>query len=347
MPLAQHVHLHLGGPARRMAVARNAREVRRLLRWARARSMPVLPLGGGSNVVPADAGWPGLVLKLGNRDLSFRPAGKEGPGSRRVILEAAAGVRWDRLAAESVRRGLAGVERLSGIPGTAGAAPVQNIGAYGQELADTLCSVYVLDRKTLEERILPARACGFGYRRSRFNREDRGRFVILRIRLVLRPVRPDPAEASAEMAAVRGRVLATRRRKGMLPDQRPASAGSFFRNPVLDEEAFREVKDRWRISGGKGAVPFYRTDDDGAKIPAAWLVEQTGFPRGTRRGPVGVSPRHALALVHYGGGTAQALWCLADEIREAVRRRFGVRLEVEPEAIDPSRNRNDEAGPRP
>lgn len=294
--------------------------------------MPVFLLGGGSNVVPDDAGWPGLVLKLGNRALSFRPAEKKAPGPRRVIVEAAAGVRWDRLVAESVRRGLAGVERLSGIPGTAGAAPVQNIGAYGQEIADTLRSVDVLDRETLEERTLPARTCGFGYRKSRFNREDRDRFVILRIHLALRPARPDPAQARTEMAAARRQILATRRRKGMLAGQEPASAGSFFRNPVLGEEAFREMRDRWRASGGRGCVPFRRTEDD-VKIPAAWLVERAGFPRGTRRGAVGVSPRHALALVHHGGGTARALWSLADEIREAVRRRFGVRLEVEPEAI--------------
>lgn len=341
VPLSERVTLALGGPARRLAVADGAGDVRRLLRWARERGFPVLVLGGGSNVVPPDRGWPGLVIEPGEHRLSFRPAvdasRDDAPG--RVDVEAGAGLAWDRLVEATVRRGLAGVERLSGIPGTVGAAPVQNIGAYGQELSDTLVSVDVLDRRTLEERTLPASACALGYRRSRFNREDRGRFVILRVRLALRRASPGPDGAVAAMDAARRETLAVRRRKGMLVGTGPPSAGSFFRNPVLSDRTVREIRRRWKTSGGPEPVPV-RAVDGGTKIPAAWLVERAGFPRGTRRGAVGISGHHALALVNHGGGTARELTGLAEDVRAAVRETFGVRLEIEPSVIRPGRLRD-------
>lgn len=335
--LSDHVTLRLGGCALRLVVADGADDVRRALEWARERDLPVALLGGGSNVVPSDRGWPGLVLKLGDRTVSFRPEGEDVRTARRVIVEAGAGLRWDRLVEMTVRRGLEGIERLSGIPGTVGAAPVQNIGAYGQEIADTLVSIDVLDRWSLEEKSLTAAACDFGYRRSRFNREERDRFVILRVRLGLRPALPDRTEATAAMSSLRQETLAVRRGKGALLGSGPPSAGSFFRNPVLTDDAFRKVTTRWRTAGGVDSIPSYRTAG-GTKVPAAWLVERSGFPRGTRRGAVGVSPHHALVLVHHGGGTVRALWRLADEIRNAVDERFGVALDVEPEILEAGRS---------
>lgn len=347
VPLSERVALELGGPARRLTFADGAAEVRDLVLWARERDLPVLVLGGGSNVVPPDSGWPGVVVELANRDLSFGPAaggkGDDAPG--RVTVEAGGGLAWDRLVEAAVRRGLAGVERLSGIPGTVGAAPVQNIGAYGQALSDTLVSVDVLDRTTLEKKTLPADACRLGYRRSRFNREDRGRFVILGVRLTLRRARPDRDEAAAAMAAARRETLAVRRGKGMLVGPGPPSAGSFFRNPVLSGRTVRAVRRRWRTAGGRDPVPA-RELGAGTKIPAAWLVERAGFPRGTRRGDVGISRHHALALVNHGGGTARELMRLAENVRAAVREEFGVRLEIEPRVIGSGTPQSAGAGPR-
>jgi UDP-N-acetylmuramate dehydrogenase len=241
--------------------------------------------------------------------------------------------------ADAVARNLTGIECLSGIPGTTGAAPMQNIGAYGQEIAETLVAVDCFDRVHGDRVTFERDACAFGYRTSRFKTTDRDRYVVLAVRLQLRPDTP-PAPRYAELVArvgpgpadlprVREAVLALRRGKSMVldaADPNGRSAGSFFMNPVLSGEAFAALRARW-----EGDIPTYPAPG-GVKVPAAWLVERAGFAKGYRKGGVGVSTRHALALVNLGGTTAELL-ALAEEIADGVWRRFGVRLEREPVVI--------------
>lgn len=348
VPLAPRTTLRLGGSARYFWSVSSAEEAAEALRWARANRQPVQVLGGGSNTIFPDDGFPGLVLHVGLGGVRF------GEGDGEVLVDAGAGENWDDLVEECVERGLTGIECLSGIPGTVGAAPIQNVGAYGQELSETLVHVECLDRSTLDRRRIPADACGFAYRWSRFKGGDRRRFVILGIRLRLaRGDRPRiryeelgeeverrgslegvaPGEA---VRRVREAVLALRRRKSMVvreddPDSR--SAGSFFLNPVLSDEEYRELERRWASAGGDAPIPSYPADG-GRKVPAAWLVEKAGFEKGHRHGGVGLSRSHALALVNRDGTTGELLE-LAEEIRRAVEDRFGVQLEREPVLAEP------------
>lgn len=348
VPLAPRTTLRLGGRARYFWSVSSAEEAAEAFRWARANRQPVQVLGGGSNTIFRDEGFPGLVLRVAVPGLRFRDADGE------VVVDAGAGESWDDLVRESVDRGLTGIECLSGIPGTVGAAPIQNVGAYGQELSERLVHVDCLDRETLERERIPGEACGFGYRWSRFKGEDRGRFLILGIRLRLeegrRPeIRYDQLEREVErrggiedlppaeaVRRVREAVLDLRRSKSMVvrdgdPDSR--SAGSFFLNPVVSEEEYRTLERRWDSAGGEEPIPSYPADG-GRKVPAAWLVEKAGFEKGHRHGGVGLSRKHALALVNRDGSTHELLE-LADEIREAVAGRFGVRLEREPVLAEP------------
>lgn len=344
--LAPFTTLGLGGPARHLADAGDAADVREALAWARERALPLLVLGGGSNVVLPDEGFGGLVLRVRVPGLAFEEGGE------RVLVRAGAGVPWDALVRGAVERGLAGVECLSGIPGWCGAAPMQNIGAYGQELADTLAAVRAHDRESGQEVRIPAAECGFGYRTSRFKTADRDRFVILSVELRLRAgARPEPrypelAEAVArrgEMASlapaealrrVREEVLALRRAKSMLldPDDPDArSAGSFFLNPVLSPADFDRMTSRLAGHGVGVPAPSYPAPG-GIKVPAAWLVERAGFRKGQRHGGAAISSAHALALVNRGGTTADLLE-LAATIRDEVQRISGVRLEIEPAVV--------------
>jgi UDP-N-acetylmuramate dehydrogenase len=309
------------------------------LTWARERDLRTVILGGGSNVVFADAGFPGLVLRVAIGGLEFR----DGPAPEIV---AGAGVEWDALVRGAVERGWAGVECLSGIPGTVGGTPIQNVGAYGQEVAQTIVSVSCLDRETLERRVFGPEECGFGYRMSRFKRADRDRYVVLGVafrlerggapRLEYPELRAaeERAGGADDLSRVRETVLGLRRGKSMVldpSDPNTRSAGSFFMNPVVPRDAFADLQVRWQALGGTGRLPAFPSDA-GVKLSAAWLVEQAGFAKGYRRGGVGVSSRHSLALVNY-GGTAAELIALADEIAATVKERFGVRLEMEPQVI--------------
>src|SRR5437879_154654 len=348
VPLAPYTTLALGGPARYFVECASEAEVREALAHAGEHGLPVFVLGGGSNVVFADEGFPGLVLRVAiGRDEGI--AFGEGDGAAPEI-RAGAGADWDTLARGAVERGWTGVECLSGIPGTVGGTPIQNVGAYGQEVADTLVRVTCLDRATLEGRTFTASECEFGYRDSRFKRRDRGRYVVLDVTLRLERDTPprlrypelrdavaragslDAAAPADAVRLVRQTVLALRRAKSMVldpadPDAR--SAGSFFMNPVLSGAAFAELEQRWRTAGGTGVIPSYPAAEM-VKVPAAWLVERAGFSKGYRRGGAAVSARHALALVNL-GGTSTELLALADAIRAGVEARFGIRLECEPE----------------
>jgi UDP-N-acetylmuramate dehydrogenase len=302
--------------------------------------------GGGSNVVFPDAGFAGLVLRVAIGGLSVR----ESRDTADIV--AGAGVVWDELVEEAVRRGLSGIECLSGIPGLVGGTPIQNVGAYGQEVADTITRVTCLARGSLKRVSIEAAGCDFGYRTSRFKREDRDRYVVLGVTFRLRrnavPSLSYPELASAVSAQadlsrlpppdavrlVRETVLDLRRRKSMVldaGDPNARSVGSFFLNPVLSPLAFAELERRWKTMGGSVPIPTFPAPN-GVKVPAAWLVEQAGFRKGYRTDGAGISSRHALALVSLGGTTAQLL-ALAEAIERGVREKFGVRLEREPVVV--------------
>jgi UDP-N-acetylmuramate dehydrogenase len=302
---------------------------------AGAEGLPLLVLGGGSNLVVADEGFPGLVARIGWRGIEVRREGS------RAVVDVAAGEDWDAFVARAVAEGWTGVECLSGIPGLVGATPVQNVGAYGQEVSDTVVSVRAYDRAARAFVTIPAAECAFGYRTSAFKRTP-DRHVVTRVTFAFEvgvegaPIRyAELARAlgvadggRAPLARVRDTVRELRRGKGMVldpTDPESVSAGSFFVNPVVDAARVAAVEAR---AGRK--PPVFAADGGRFKLAAAWLVEQAGFPKGWGDGPVGVSRKHALALVHRGGGTARDLLSLARAIRDGVRARFGVELEAEP-----------------
>ncbi len=336
VPLSAYTTIGLGGAARYFATCTTVDEVRAALRWAQERALRVHVLGGGSNTVFADEGFAGLVLHVALRGITWR-ASADG---WQVI--AAGGEPWDALVAESVARGTGGLACLAGIPGTAGAAPVQNIGAYGQEVAETLVSLRAIERASGAEVVFPAEACAFGYRQSRFKGADRDRYVIVEATFHLPvtesvPVRyAELARALAERglpptpAAVRETVLALRRAKAMVVDvdnPHTRSCGSFFTNPIVKPDRYEALRAAYPD------MPAYPAAE-GWKLSAAWLIEHAGFARGTRRGGVGLSPHHALALVNYGGSTKKLL-AFAEEIRAAVLSHFEIRLEIEPVVVTP------------
>ncbi len=341
--LAALTTLELGGAARAMATATAEADVREALVWAAAEAVPTIVLGGGSNVVVADAGFPGLVLRMATRGIEVHA----GHGDDTVSVTAAAGEPWDEVVTMAVSEGLGGIECLSGIPGTVGATPIQNVGAYGQEVAGTIAAVRVLDRTTLDVTELASAGCGFGYRSSVFRRHP-GRFVVLAVTFRLVPGVPGTvryselaralggATAAPSVSAVRDAVIELRRSKSMVldpDDPNRRSVGSFFVNPVLATGAADEAARRALANGATShldEMPRYPVGGGLEKLSAAWLVERAGFPKGTRRGAVGISSRHSLALVHHGGGTAAELIALAREIRTAVHARFGVSLKPEP-----------------
>lgn len=331
VPLAPLTTLGIGGPARHYTRIGASEQLARALAWARERDLDVLVLGGGSNLLVGDDGFPGLVVHVVIDGVEYAVAG----GSTEVT--AGAGESWDGLVAAVVGRGLAGVECLSGIPGFVGATPIQNVGAYGQEVAETIVRVEVVDRKTAEVLSIANAECAFGYRDSRFKQADRDRYIVTSVTYRLEkdgapairyPELRRHLEATGveqpSLGAVREAVLAIRRRKSMVvdtadPDSR--SAGSFFTNPVVTSE----VADRIGIEG----MPRYPAGDH-VKLSAAWLIEQAGFSRGHVAGNVGLSTKHTLAIVNRGGGTAREVVALADEIRKRVNDRFGVELVPEP-----------------
>jgi len=340
MPLASLTTLGLGGPAQFFAEIVDASDVAIALRWASTRNLPVFILGGGSNLVVADEGFPGLVLHMRTRGLHWTEAGGE------VRVEVQAGEAWDDVVAEAVLRNAAGIECLSGIPGTVGAAPVQNIGAYGQEIAETIRGVRVLDRDTLEERDLSAQDCEFGYRTSLFKHERR-HFVILSVTLGL-AVGGRPALRYAELASafsgkaepslaeVRDTVLALRGKKSMVlneADPNRRSAGSFFTNPIVSAEFAAQLAQGVIAAGLVQApeeMPRFALADGRVKLSAGWLIEHAGLAKGLRVGSVGISSNHALALVHHGGGNTADLLRLALQVRTAVFDCFTIELVPEP-----------------
>jgi UDP-N-acetylmuramate dehydrogenase len=329
--LASRTTLRLGGPAAQVVTATVTEEIPQMVRGARA----LFILAGGSNVVVSDEGYPGTVLLLRNRGIAVTRDGDA------VLVTVAAGEPWDEVVAGTVSEGWAGIECLSGIPGSAGATPIQNVGAYGQEIAETITTVRVYDRALDETTELAPAECGFGYRASRFKHSDRWIVLAVTMRLTAdrlsTPIRyPELARAlgvqagaRAPLEEVRAAVRALRAGKGMVldPDDPDTySVGSFFTNPVLSATAFETLRD--------AGAPAWPNPDGTVKTSAAWLIEHAGFGKGYGRDGVSISTKHTLALTNRGSGTTTALLDLAREIRAGVAQRFGVTLVPEPVLVN-------------
>lgn len=342
VPLAPFTTLQIGGPARFFAEATTEGEVCDALAFAKDSDLPVFLLGDGSNLLVADDGFPGLVLRVAVQGIDAHPVGDK------VEVTAGAGENWDAFVDFCVGRNLAGVECLSGIPGLVGGTPVQNVGAYGQEVSQTIVRVRVLDRAAERTAELTNADCGFAYRASIFNTTAREKYVVLAVTFRLTPCGA-PCVRYADLknyfagwndaptlAEVRDAVRAIRARKAMLlspgdPDSR--SAGSFFKNPLVDADGLCAIENAARkrglLSDDKN-VPAYPQPDGRFKVAAAWLIENAGFSKGHQRGRVAISSRHTLALTNRGGATAREILDLMREIQAGVRERFGVELHPEP-----------------
>ncbi|MGC0422266.1 UDP-N-acetylmuramate dehydrogenase [Embleya sp. AB8] len=340
-PLAALTTLRLGGPARRLHTATTTDAILATVRAADEQGTPLLVLGGGSNLVVGDEGFPGEVLRIATTGLTI--------DGTDVTVEA--GVPWDDVVTAAVAAGLSGIECLAGIPGSAGATPVQNVGAYGQEVAETITTVEVYDRTQDVVRVLPAADCGFTYRHSIFKADDR--YIVLRVRFRLHD---DAAESApiryAELARTLGvepgdrvpvteartAVLALRRAKGMVLD--PAdhdtwSAGSFFTNPILTHAAFAALTSRAATHlGPEQTPPRYPSGPDHVKTSAAWLIERAGFTKGYGQGEARISTKHTLALTNRGKATTEDLLTLAREVQAGVATTFGITLTNEPVLIN-------------
>lgn len=340
VPLAPYTTLGVGGPARFFAAPATEEQVLAALSEGDRLGCPVFILGGGSNLLVSDDGFEGLVVKL---ELKGIRCTVKAEGD----ISAAAGETWDDLVHRSTDSNLAGLECLSGIPGTVGGAPIQNIGAYGVEACEAIQRIRVLDRQSRSIAELAPSECGFAYRTSVFNTTGRDRYAVLRVDFRLQPggkpnlvyrdlTRHFEGRADPTIGAVREAVLSIRKSKGMVvceddPDSR--SAGSFFKNPVLTSEEVAVIEDRVR-KGGTGDpcehVPRFSMPDGRVKAPAAWLIERAGFCRGFRMGRAGISGKHSLALVNCGGATAQEILDLMRRIQDQVRKAFDVDLQPEP-----------------
>ncbi|MGO9294293.1 MAG: UDP-N-acetylmuramate dehydrogenase [Streptosporangiaceae bacterium] len=373
VPLSRYTTLRLGGPAVRFAQAVTDEQLIAVVRAADQAAEPVLVLGSGSNLVVADSGFPGTVVQVATRGVQIGPAplpgaplsGAPAPGGApagpdAVTVQVAAGEDWDAFVERCIGAGLSGLECLSGIPGQAGATPIQNVGAYGHEVAETIVSVRAFDRLRADIVELASADCGFGYRTSAFKRRPgsrptvgpaavTGRFVVLSVTFALRrdllsaPVGyaelaralAVPEGGRVPLAQARAAVLALRRGKGMVvdpadPDTR--SAGSFFTNPVLSPGRFAAVEQAAAARAGQPVrVPRFAAPGGQVKVPAAWLIEQAGFGKGYPPGGAArISAKHTLALTNPGGASTAALLALAREIRDGVRQAFGVELVSEP-----------------
>ena len=335
--LAPLTTMQVGGPARYFAEVTTADEVREATKFAKARKLPLFVMGGGSNLIVSDQGWPGLVLKVAVLGINHR----HGHGT--AYFDVGAGENWDEFVAATVQHGCGGIECLSGIPGSVGGTPVQNVGAYGQEVAETIDSLVAIDINTGQEEEFEKEDCGFAYRTSVFNTTERGRYIIWRVTFALKHGwEPHLAYADLRkyfanwehrptLADTREAVRQIRASKAMLitpGDDDSRSAGSFFKNQVLSVANFEALKQKAAARGLQ--IPNYPALDAQRKISAAWLVEQSGFSKGYGQGRVGISRKHALAIVNRGGATAAEIVSLKDEIQRRVEETWGIRLEPEP-----------------
>ncbi len=330
--LADHTTLRVGGPARRLVVARTTEQLVETVRTADAAGEPVLVLGAGSNVVVADEGFDGVVVVAATRGVAADVSDCAG-----AYVTVAAGEPWDPLVEHAVAQEWVGLEALSGIPGATGSTPIQNVGAYGADVSQTIASVRTWDRRAGAYKTFAAADCGFGYRTSRF-KEQPGAYVVVSVSFQLALGRLSAPVRYAELAGrlgvavgerapsteVREAVLALRRGKGMVLDAEDHdtwSVGSFFTNPLLPADAADRLPE---------GAPRFPQPDGTVKSSAAWLIERAGFAKGYGQGPARLSSKHTLALTNRGGARAADVLALAREVRDGVQQRFGIELHPEP-----------------
>jgi UDP-N-acetylmuramate dehydrogenase len=329
--LAPFTTLQIGGPARYFSEASTIEDVFGALDFARSRDLQVFVLGGGSNLLISDAGIDGLVIRVAIQGLTIDESQK-----KHTAVTAGAGISWDELVEKSVSMGLAGFECLSGIPGLVGGSPIQNIGAYGQEVSESIVAVCCVDRVTGKVAELTNADCNFSYRSSIFNGEFSGRYIVLGVtyslvkgsapKIVYKDLIEYFAQKSPTLREVRDAVLRIRRSKSMVidhADQNSRSAGSFFKNPVIDGKALEALQASF------GPIPSFHIGNR-VKVPAAWLIENAGFHKGYGKGNVGISESHTLAIINRGNGTAAEVLELMNEIQRAVSEKYDIDLLPEP-----------------
>jgi UDP-N-acetylmuramate dehydrogenase len=334
--LAPYTTLGIGGPARNFCTITTEHDLTEAVHYAKKNMLETFVLGGGSNLLISDEYSEGLVLHMAIRGITAKLHGDK------VLYDVGAGESWDAFVSRAVAHNCAGIECLAGIPGTVGGTPVQNVGAYGQEVADTITSVRAYDTESGSFVELTPAQCGFRYRQSIFNSTEAGRYIVTRVRFALQKdgapkiayadlQKHFAANPTPSLAEVADAVRNIRRAKGMLivegdPDCR--SAGSFFKNPVVDEAVIPHIARILNIA--PEAVPRYPATKGHVKLPAAWLLEQAGFHKGFVMGPAGISSRHTLALINRGDAVATDIMALRNEIQRTVEARFGIKLQQEP-----------------
>lgn len=336
IPLAPYTTLKVGGPARFFVEAQSESQILEALAYAGRQSLPVFVLGGGSNLVVADRGWPGLVIKIAIGGIRV-----ENQDGKRLFV-AGAGEEWDALVARSVAENCSGIECMSGIPGTVGGTPVQNVGAYGQEVAETITSVRAIDRNSAAVRDFSNSECGFAYRTSIFNSAEKDRYIVCEVAYALTPGGVPHVEyadlkryfanakAAPSLQEVRDAVRSIRASKAMLitEDEDCRSAGSFFKNPIIAVAEYERISSLPPSREQK--PPQFVAPDGQVKTSAAWLVERSGFHKGYTEGRVGISRKHSLAIVNRGGATAEEIVSFKNKVQEGVWKVFGVKLQPEP-----------------
>jgi UDP-N-acetylmuramate dehydrogenase len=337
VPLADKTTLKIGGAAHFFVEAKTEANIVESVRFAEENSLEIFVLGGGSNVLICDEGFKGLVLKIALKGISsFRET------NRANLITAQAGENWDEFVGYCVKQNLAGVECLSGIPGFVGGTPVQNVGAYGQEVSETIESVRVFDRKTKRFADLSQKDCEFRYRSSIFNTKKKNRFIVTSVKyrlkiggapkIVYKDLREYFGENEPTLEETRRAVLEIRRAKSMVIDENDPnsrSAGSFFKNPIVSKQKYLEVTIKAKTLGIE-TVPNFAVDDETVKIPAAWLIEKSGFHKGYKKGNAALSTRHTLAVVNLGAASAREILALKSEIQAKVFECFALLLETEP-----------------
>jgi UDP-N-acetylmuramate dehydrogenase len=332
VPLASLTTLKIGGPARFLVKAETEKDVCEAVKFAQNENLRLFVLGGGSNLLISDRGFDGLVLHISLKGIDFQQI------DNTVSVTAQAGEDWDNFVKVCVEKNLAGAECLSGIPGTVGGTPVQNVGAYGQEVSETISRVKVLERETIRVYEMSNANCGFAYRTSIFNTICKEKFIVLAVTFSLQPngapkiVYQDLlnffGNKLPSLAETRDAILKIRAAKSMVIDENDVnskSAGSFFKNPIVTKEKYAEISQNF---GAK--ILCYEVDDNHVKIPAAWLIEKSGFQKGFQMGPAGLSQNHTLALINRGNATAEDIIKLKDLIQNKVQESFGVMLMPEP-----------------
>ncbi len=338
IPLAPLTTFKIGGNARFFIEATNEKEIIEAIKFARRNELEIFILGGGSNILVSDEGFDGVVIKIASKGISLADGDQDF-----VFVTAQAGEDWDEFVEFCVSRNLAGIECLSGIPGLVGGTPIQNVGAYGQEVSETIQSVRVFDRKTNEILELSNEECEFEYRKSIFNTTQKDRFVVLSVvyklkkhgepKIVYADLKNYFPNKKPTLKETREVVKKIRESKGMLVRQGgldAQSAGSFFKNPVVEKAKFAEIQ---KSFGETEKVPAFRVDENFVKIPAAWLIEKSGFHKGFQIGNAGLSTRHTLALTNRGKATATEILHLKEEIGRKIKEQYGIELIPEPNFI--------------